>query len=432
MLQHIKTLAHHTKRHLKDHLVPHQGNNYHPHALRHRVLFGYSLILILLKVIAVVGPIALPSSSLYSSVVTPVNIVDLTNQTRKNLGLPALRQSNLLAEAAAAKARDMLANQYFAHTSPSGLTPWNWFAQVGYRYLYAGENLAVHYDSAEGVTEGWIASPSHRANIVNRDYTEIGVGVVSGEFENAPSTFVVELFGRPVVAAEQTTPLAVATRQKNSSPLAVASKTERDGTVAAAESSSAISTPLPFPSAPNVSEQASESPLIRGSSLVIKDTGGTYRVRITVDNAVTVTAQVAGQQVVFGQEGGGQEKGTVWQADVPYNTAVFSTSGEPLVLTASNEKSIPITAAVAVLAPHVPVQKLYVFNEGTDKITRFFGFLTIHNLDDGVRRFYLYFMVALGASLLFNMFFVQLRLRHPSVLGHTLAVIVLASILTVV
>src|SRR3989338_7340300 len=88
----------------KDHFVPHRGNNHHPHVLKHHVLVGYSIILILLKVIAVVGPIALPSSSLYSSAITAKNITDLTNQTRENLNLPLLRENDRLAKAAASKA----------------------------------------------------------------------------------------------------------------------------------------------------------------------------------------------------------------------------------------------------------------------------------------------------------------------------------------
>ena len=183
------------RRQARDHFIPHRGNKHHPHILKHRVLFGYSIILILLKIIAVIGPIALPSSTLYSSAITPKNIIDLTNQTRDNLNLSKLKMNDRLAKAAADKAADMLKNQYFAHTSPSGVTPWDWIKKAGYSYRYSGENLAVHFEEAEEVEKGWLVSPSHRANIVNANYTEIGVGVVSGVFEDVPTTFVVQMFG---------------------------------------------------------------------------------------------------------------------------------------------------------------------------------------------------------------------------------------------
>ena len=147
---------------VSDHFIPHERNNYHPHVLKHRVLLGYSAFLILLKVLVLVLPIALPSSSLYSSAITAQNIADLTNQTRVNLGIEKLTASAKLAKAATEKAQDMLAKQYFAHTSPEGRTPWDWLKKVGYDYLYSGENLAVHYTTAEDVQGGWLASPSHR------------------------------------------------------------------------------------------------------------------------------------------------------------------------------------------------------------------------------------------------------------------------------
>src|SRR3989338_8735260 len=214
--KHLRVAGHHAK----DHFIPHRGNNHHPHILRHRVLLGYSVILILLKVISIIGPIALPSSSLYSSAITAENIIDLTNQTRKNLNLPELKESSYLAKAAAAKATDMLKNQYFAHTSPAGVTPWDWIKKFGYKYRYSGENLAVHFQEAEDVEAGWLASASHRANIVNSNYTDIGVGVVNGFFEGAPTTFVVQMFGAP---ADGKAPVAVASGTSSTNRLIISS-----------------------------------------------------------------------------------------------------------------------------------------------------------------------------------------------------------------
>ncbi len=182
---------------LKDWFIPHEGNNHHPHALRHHVLAGYSVALIVVKILAVFLPIALPWTMLFSSAVTPANILSLTNQAREAHGLDTLTPNVLLTRAAQAKAEDMLAHQYFAHQSPQGLTPWDFIRQTGYTYLYGGENLAVHYSSAEDVQGGWMLSPTHRANVLNVHYQDIGVGVSYGNFEGTSTIFVVQMFGTP-------------------------------------------------------------------------------------------------------------------------------------------------------------------------------------------------------------------------------------------
>ncbi len=97
------------------------------------------------------------------------------------------------------KADDMATKGYFAHTSPEGLTPWYWFAQVGYNYTYAGENLAINFNESKDVDTAWLASPTHRANILNSHYTEIGIATAQGMYKGVQATFVVQMFGTPVV-----------------------------------------------------------------------------------------------------------------------------------------------------------------------------------------------------------------------------------------
>jgi hypothetical protein len=103
--------------------------------------------------------------------------------------------------AAQEKENDMVANNYFAHTSPAGVTPWHWFMDVGYQFSYAGENLAVNFSDSQDVTAAWLNSPEHRANILNSHFTEIGIAVAEGSFEGRPATYVVELFGKPADVA---------------------------------------------------------------------------------------------------------------------------------------------------------------------------------------------------------------------------------------
>jgi hypothetical protein len=110
----------------------------------------------------------------------------------------------LLTVAAQDKANDEATKGYFAHTSPQGLTPWYWFQQVGYNFDYAGENLAVNFSDSEDVTTAWMNSPEHRANILNTDFTQIGIAAAQGVYEGEPTTFVVEEFGTPAPAAAPT------------------------------------------------------------------------------------------------------------------------------------------------------------------------------------------------------------------------------------
>jgi hypothetical protein len=186
---------------MRDYFIPHKRNGHAPYALRHKALFSYSVILVLLKVAVVVASVVLPSSFAFSSAITRANIIELTNKTRDSLGIAEVNESNKLDAAAQAKADDMLAANYFAHVSPTGKTLRDWIHGTGYVYQVAGENLAVHYSQAEDVTQGWLASPTHRANIVDARFRDIGVGIAYGSFEGYDSIFVVQMFGKPVEPA---------------------------------------------------------------------------------------------------------------------------------------------------------------------------------------------------------------------------------------
>lgn len=124
-------------------------------------------------------------------------LIDQTNKVRVNNGLSALRVSEKLNAAAYAKAMDMLEKDYWSHTSPKGKTPWDFISEAGYAYEAAGENLAKGFKNDGDVINGWLNSQYHRDNIMSDDYTEIGIAVVSGDFNGKNTTIVVQMFGRP-------------------------------------------------------------------------------------------------------------------------------------------------------------------------------------------------------------------------------------------
>jgi len=196
----------------KDHVWPHPGNGHHPRLLHHRHLFSMGAMLLTMKAATIVAPILLPGAVTQASVITPQNIVMLTNVTRHDTHIPELLENTTLDQAAQQKADDMVANNYFGHESPSGQTAMDLILASGYPARIAAENLAVRYTEAEDVEAGWLLSPTHRENIVNPEYTDIGVGVSKGPYKGTPAMFVVQLFGRPLdTSSVSTTTIASST-----------------------------------------------------------------------------------------------------------------------------------------------------------------------------------------------------------------------------
>jgi hypothetical protein len=158
-------------------------------------LRGFTVALLLVKV-SVTGFLFLsyPSQAQFASI-TAEQIASLTNSEREKAGLPALNTNGLLQKAALNKANDMVAKGYFDHTSPDGRRPWDWVAGTGYRYIYAGENLAKDFTSAQSTVKALMNSQSHRKNILNEKYSDIGIAVVDATFEGRTTTLMVQLFG---------------------------------------------------------------------------------------------------------------------------------------------------------------------------------------------------------------------------------------------
>lgn len=188
------------KRHLKNVAIPHEGNDYRPHALRpHGVGIVACIALVLLA--ASVLYVQLAYRSDFLAAIIPDVLIDLTNDDRVTNGLARLQHNPTLTYAAQLKANHMAAEGYFSHDSPSGVTPWHWFIESGYQFSAAGENLAVHFSDSDEVEEAWMNSPGHRANILNSNFTEIGIATARGRYEGYNTIFVVQLFGRPAPGA---------------------------------------------------------------------------------------------------------------------------------------------------------------------------------------------------------------------------------------
>jgi uncharacterized protein YkwD len=130
---------------------------------------------------------------------TQTALLQATNEDRQANQATPLSYSDQLQLAAQAKADDMVKNNYWSHSSPTGDKPWNFISSVGYQYQSAGENLAYGFNDANGINNAWLKSPEHRANLLSTDYREVGFGVAqSSDFlGHGPETIVVAMYALP-------------------------------------------------------------------------------------------------------------------------------------------------------------------------------------------------------------------------------------------
>lgn len=109
-------------------------------------------------------------------------IIRLTNVERAKAGLPALKRNWQISRVARYKSEDMKNKGYFSHTSPTYGSPFTMLKNFGINFNYAGENIAYGQRTPQQVVNAWMNSSGHRANILNKNYTEIGVGFSEGYY----------------------------------------------------------------------------------------------------------------------------------------------------------------------------------------------------------------------------------------------------------
>lgn len=202
--------------HLKHWFTPHIANNFRAKLLHSSGLLAIIGIVLVFNVLVRYADSTSSHILGFTSTITIDDVVRLTNEQRVSAGLAPLSYNETLADAARRKAANMIEENYWAHNSGSGKSPWYWFDQAGYKYLHAGENLAKDFGSADRMMNAWMNSPTHKENIVNAKYKDIGVAVVPGTLQGQDTVLVVQLFGSsaagsvPVVSGASTNKKAVA------------------------------------------------------------------------------------------------------------------------------------------------------------------------------------------------------------------------------
>ncbi len=389
-----------------DHFLPHSRNNYRPHLLTNRMLALYGMLMVAVKVSVIALTVIGPVDTAFSSAITTENVVKLANISRNENNLPSLKWNDVLARAAQEKADDMLAKGYFSHTSPDGRLPWDFITKHGYNYLTAGENLAEGFIEAEATEQAWMNSPGHRANILNKNFEEIGVGISDGQYQGQRTIFVVQMFGTPIDQPIKILdkPTKVAENNPVVKPQAVPNP------VPLAQGS-------PVPQNLRIAENKSETKVI--PSLTIENARilmSEEKVLITVQTstaAVRVLALFGETALVLDPKEGG-----VWEG----STLVSRIKDKKVTIQAFDFAGKSITKEIASFAPDL---ERSIVPNGVVKgdSVNLFGYSL--NLKNTESKFYLIF-VALILTLLVIAIAVKRHVQHINLIANTSFVTVLA------
>lgn len=175
--------------------IPRESNNHRAKILHHTNLFLTIVFLILASFLIQGIKGAFPSVLGIKADISSEELLFLTNKERQNVGVGSLILNDKLSEAASKKAQDMFNNNYWAHNSPTGKTPWVFIKSSGYKYVYAGENLARGFATADAAIKAWMASPNHRSNMLSENYQDVGFAVAVGKINGEETVLIVEELG---------------------------------------------------------------------------------------------------------------------------------------------------------------------------------------------------------------------------------------------
>lgn len=213
---------------MKDLFIPTAKNNYRAYLLRTPFLVFFMVVIYLFNSLAGIIPI-----SKVEAQISVDSLLQLHNAERAKYGLGALTLNTTLSNSAQQKAAAMLASDCWSHYCPPGVSPWDFFTNSGYTYIYAGENLAEGFFDTQAAMTAWMNSPTHRENILRPEFKDIGFGVVQGTFQGVENNIIIAVhFGtpQPRVTTPPPPPVVQQPPPKPAEPLPTPSITEpREG-----------------------------------------------------------------------------------------------------------------------------------------------------------------------------------------------------------
>lgn len=181
--------------------IPRESNNHRSKLLHHKSLILIIFFLLCGQFLLTAIETNFPSVLGISVDVSAQELLLLVNQKRQEQGLLPLNLNDQLSNAALSKAKDMFAKNYWSHNSPDGTTPWYFIKSQGYNYTYAGENLARGFTTSKDTIDAWMASSTHKENILSENYQDVGFAIMQGKLLGEETVLVVEIFGnsgRPI------------------------------------------------------------------------------------------------------------------------------------------------------------------------------------------------------------------------------------------
>lgn len=180
---------------LHNHFIPHTENGHRPHFLRSENAQTLLIVILIAQAFFLIFAFLIAPSSKQVAAVIASTLIEETNTERSKMHLSSLTTNDKLTYSAQMKANDMATRGYFSHNTPEGDTPWVWFQRSGYIYQNAGENLAVNFIESKDVTAAWMNSPTHRENVLNGKFMEVGIATANGKYKGRDAIFVVQHFG---------------------------------------------------------------------------------------------------------------------------------------------------------------------------------------------------------------------------------------------
>jgi hypothetical protein len=267
----------------------------------------------------------LPSNDTSSSVLayaTGISVDGLlgaTNQKRNDNGVASLAFNSKLMNAAQAKANDMVTRNYWSHNTPDGSPPWVFITNAGYSYSGAGENLAYGQQTSAQVISDWYGSPSHKDNLLNNFYTEVGFGVAnSADFIGDPNdkeggypyvgnqTIIVAMYAKPYsapVAPKSTTPAIKPAETKNATPTVQPTPTTQPTPSQETTVTNSTDKEKPSGAANTTINEDPTLPVVSGSSKNVNRIESLTKSTIPWLTTVLIIFSVSGGLIVLGKHG---------------------------------------------------------------------------------------------------------------------------------
>ncbi len=269
---------------------PRESNNHKAKILHSSSLTELALLLVSVQLVLTFLPRIGSKILGYAANIPPSEVIRLTNEKRAQNGVGALSENKTLDDAALAKGLDMLNKGYWSHVAPDGTQPWAFFTNFGYSYRFAGENLARDFSNPSSAVDAWMNSPSHRENLLNSKYKDIGVAVIEGNLAGVDTTIIVQFFGTKYGDVIPTVPVAEAQPSTETKASPVPTPTAIALATPTALPATFLSTPGPTPPVSEAQVLISPFTTTKGISLAVV---GILLLVLVIDGLVTSRRRIA-------------------------------------------------------------------------------------------------------------------------------------------